>query len=44
VQTYNVGVTDAKRSGITPHEGDLLHLLFLYHMALNSVRVVSRVD
>jgi len=34
VQTY----------GVPAHDGDLLHLVFLYHMALNGIRVVSTVS
>lgn len=40
VDTYDVPVEVAQRLGIMPHDGDLLHRLFLYHMALNGVRVV----
>lgn len=40
VQTYDVPVDVGRDLGITPHDGDLLHLVFLYHMALNGVRIV----
>jgi len=40
VDTYDVPVGVAERLGILPHDGDLLHRMFLYHMALNGVRVV----
>jgi nicotinamidase-related amidase len=40
VDTYHVGVGTAKTLGIFPHEGDLMHYLFLHHMALNGVEVV----
>ena len=33
----------AGQLGIMPHDGDLLHSVFLYHMALNGVEVVSHV-
>ncbi|MCR4407684.1 MAG: cysteine hydrolase [Anaerolineae bacterium] len=43
VETYDMPVTTARELGILPHDGDLLHLIFLYHMALNGIQVVSRV-
>ncbi len=43
-ETYDVGVSTAAELGITPHDADFLHLVFLYHMALNAVRVVSRLE
>jgi len=42
VQTYDMPVETAEEIGAMPHDGDLLHRLFLYHMALNGVEVVSR--
>lgn len=42
VQTYDLPVTDATRLGALPHDGDLLHRLFLYHMALNQIDIVAR--
>jgi hypothetical protein len=27
-----------------PHHGDLLHTLFLYHMALNGINVVREIS
>lgn len=41
VQTYDLPVEAAEELGALPHDGDLLHRLFLYHMALNGVEVVS---
>ena len=43
VETYDMPVATARELGIMPHDGDLLHLIFLYHMALNGVQVVSKV-
>jgi len=43
VQTYDLPVEPAKSPGVTPHDGDLLHLVFLYHMSLNGIRVVSSI-
>jgi nicotinamidase-related amidase len=41
VATYDLPVDVARSVGATPHDGDLLHLIFLYHMALNGVEVVA---
>lgn len=42
VDTYHLGVQHAQQVGATPHDGELLHRIFLYHMALNGVDVVRR--
>jgi nicotinamidase-related amidase len=44
VDTYDMPVEMARSIGAMPHDGDLLHALFLYHMALNGVEVVSRLS
>lgn len=44
VQTYHLNVKAAKRSALMPHDGDLLHLVFLYHMALCGIHVVKSVE
>jgi nicotinamidase-related amidase len=41
VDTYDLPVDVARNIGALPHDGDLLHLIFLYHMALNGVEVVA---
>jgi len=41
VQTYDMPVKVAEEVGGFPHDGDLLHRIFLYHMALNDVEVVA---
>ena len=41
VQTYDLPVNVANELGLVPHDGDLLHLVFLYHMMLNGVQVVA---
>ena len=41
VQTYDLSVEAAAQVGALPHDGDLLHSIFLYHMALNGVEVVA---
>lgn len=44
VQTYDLPVEVAQRVGALPHDGDLLHEVFLYHLALNGVEVVGAID
>ncbi len=41
--TYDLPVNVAHEIGAVPHNGDLLHLIFLYHMMLNGVEVVSSI-
>jgi hypothetical protein len=43
VQTYDLPVDIAQRVGAPPHAGDLLHEVFLYHMALHGIEVVSHI-
>jgi nicotinamidase-related amidase len=43
VQTYDLPVESALVIGAVPHPGDLLHVLFLYHLALNGVEVVKSI-
>jgi len=40
VQTYDTPVEVAKSIGALPHNGDVMHLMFLYHMRVNGVEVV----
>lgn len=42
VQTYDLPVKTALELGSMPHDGDLLHSIFLYHMALNGIEIVAR--
>ncbi len=44
VQTYDLPVAAAQALGVMPHDGDVLHLVFLYSMALNGVRIVKAVE
>lgn len=44
VQTYDLPVDQAAQIGALPHPGDLLHALFLYHMALNGIQVVKSIQ
>jgi nicotinamidase-related amidase len=41
VQTYDMPVQVAEELGGFPHDGDLLHRVFLYHMALNGIEVAG---
>ena len=41
VQTYDLPVDIAENLGIMPHDGDLMHAIFLYQMALNGIEVVA---
>ena len=41
VQTYDLPIAAAEAVGATPHDGDLLHKVFLHHLALNGVEVVK---
>jgi len=44
VDTYDLPLAAAQQLGATPHDGDLLHAVFLYHLGLNGVEVVARVE
>ncbi len=44
VATYDLPVAVAREIGAFPHDGDLLHQVFLYHMALNDIEVFSSVQ
>jgi nicotinamidase-related amidase len=41
VDTYDLPVDVARNTGAVAHDGDLLHHVFLYHMLLNGIEVVS---
>lgn len=40
VDTFEMEFNKARELQVLPHDADLLHLLFLYHMALNDIKVV----
>jgi nicotinamidase-related amidase len=40
VQTYDMPIETAKQIAALPHDGDFLHLTFLYHMRLNGIEVI----
>ncbi|MCD4784822.1 MAG: cysteine hydrolase [Candidatus Eremiobacteraeota bacterium] len=43
IATYDLPVDIAKKIGATPHPGDLLHIIFLYHMKLNGINAVREI-
>jgi nicotinamidase-related amidase len=43
VATYDIPVETAARIGAPPHDGDLLHHVFLHSMAQNGIDVVGRI-
>lgn len=43
VQTYDLPINVVREAGVLPHDGDVLHLLFLYHMRLNGIEVVRAI-
>jgi nicotinamidase-related amidase len=43
VQTYDLPVSIAREMASLPHDGDVLHLMFLYHMSLNGIEVVRQI-
>jgi nicotinamidase-related amidase len=43
VDTYDMSVTTAAKFGAMPHDAELLHAIFLYHMALNGVLIVKSI-
>ncbi len=43
-QTYDLSVPLAADLGILPHDAELLQAVFLYHMALNGVEVLSSIS
>lgn len=44
VQTYDIPVAVALENHLTPHPGDWMHGLFLYHMSLNGVEIVKNLE
>lgn len=43
VDTYDYSLDLAQTQGGMPHPAELIHVVFLYHMALNGVEVVSEI-
>lgn len=44
VDTYDYSLVSAEQHGGFPHDADLHHAFFLYHMALNGVQVVQGIE
>jgi nicotinamidase-related amidase len=44
VQTYDLPVSVAQEAGVLPHDGDVVHLMSLYQMALNGIEVVRQIQ
>jgi nicotinamidase-related amidase len=44
IDTYDLPVETALKIGATPHDGQFLHVTFLYHMKLNGVEVVRAIE
>ena len=44
VQTYDLPVATARQIQALPHDGDFLHLIFLYHLRLNGAEVVRAIE
>lgn len=44
VDTYDLPVPVAAEIGAMPHDGDLLDHIFLYHMRLNGIEVVAKIE
>jgi len=44
VETYDRPIAIAREQGGFAHDGDLLHTVFLYHMALNGVEVAKKIE
>lgn len=42
VDTYHMSVETAEETGALPHDAELLHAVFLYHMNLNGVEIYSQ--
>jgi nicotinamidase-related amidase len=43
-QTFDTPLALARQIGALPHDGDLLHLIFLYSMQLNGIQVVRAIS
>ena len=44
VDTYDMSVSTAAKLGAMPHDAELLHAIFLYHMALNGIVIVKSIQ
>lgn len=44
VETYDTSLKTAAEIGAPPHDADLLHAVFLYHMEINGIEVVREIQ
>lgn len=44
VDTYDLPLAAAQRTGALPHPGEFMHRLFLYHLALNGIEIVREIN
>lgn len=44
IATYDLNLDTAQSLNIFPHPGDLMHAVFLYHMALNGIEIVQAIQ
>jgi nicotinamidase-related amidase len=44
VDTFDISMEDSRRLQAQPHPADLMHVLFLYHMHLNGIRIVAGIE
>lgn len=44
VETFDTPVPVARQLGIRAHDGDLHHVLFLHHMAMNGIEIVRKLS
>ena len=42
-QTFDTPLALARQIGAVPHDGDLLHLIFLYSMQMNGIEAVRAI-
>lgn len=43
IETYDLPVETAGEIGAVPHPGDLLHVIFIYHMLLNGIQIAREI-
>ena len=44
VDTFDLGMEMYRNEGVPPHPADLFHAIFLYHLHLNGIRIVARIE
>jgi hypothetical protein len=43
VDTYDMPLKQAEKTGAVPHPADFVHAVFLHNMLLNGVEIVSKI-